>query len=414
MRTPALPPARTVLLVVALAAGGCGGADEPAPSPSSGGAPGGGVTSLLVSAPAGHLPASVLTGRSMEARALDVDSDGDLDLVVAREASPNVLLLNDGSGRFTDASAQRIPQAVRDGEDIAAADFDRDGDVDLVIVSEDQFGSAAAPKHAYYLNAGGGTFTDASARIPGRAVSNAVAAADIDGDGDVDLVLGNNGPESVLVNDGAGGFADESFRVPAVADVTQDVLLADVDRDGDPDLVVANEEAGPNRLLMNDGRGVFALAPDAIPLRVQPEATRNADLGDVDGDGDLDLMFANVVVAGSSPQSRLLLNDGAGRFADATADRLPVMTAASMDAEFVDLDRDGDLDIVTAPFPANLYRAFVNDGAGRFTDATATVFPAGLSGQAIEVEPGDFNRDGRVDLYVATYIESADLLLLAR
>jgi hypothetical protein len=326
-----------------------------------------------------------------------------------------VLLLNDGSGRFVDASPGRLPQLVRDHEDIAVADFDRDGDPDIVVSCEDEMaGTGAAPKHAYYLNDGRGIFTDVSARIPGRTVSNALVAGDIDADGDVDLVFGNAGSESVLINDGAGFFADETTgRVPASADVTQDVLLGDVDRDGDLDLVVANESLGPNVLLLNDGRGSFRVAPDAVPLRAAPEATRNADLGDVDADGDLDLVFGNVAFGGAVPQSRLLLNDGTGRFLDATGDRLPAIMAAAMDAELMDLDGDRDLDLVTVPFPAGPYRAYLND-AGRFAEATARVFPSGFSGQGVEVEAADFDRNGRLDLYVATYVESPDQLLLAR
>jgi hypothetical protein len=404
---------RVRCLAVLLSLAGCGGDGGEATTPSSSPAPS--SDSMLVQAPAGHLPAAVLSGRSMEAKAIDVDVDGDLDLLVAREGSPNVLLLNDGTGRFTDASAARIPQAVRDSEDIAAADFDGDGDVDVVISCEDEFpGTAAMPKQTMYLNDGRGVFTDASDRIPGRTVANAVVAGDLDGDGDPDLVFGNAGTEAVLVNDGAGNFSDETAsRMPASADVTQDVLLGDVDRDGDLDLVVANEFAGPNHLLLNDGRGFFTAAPDAIPTRAAPEATRNADLGDVDGDGDLDLVFGNVAAGGAVPQSRLLLNDGTGRFQDVTGDRLPAIMAAAMDAELVDVDGDRDPDLVTVPFPAGPYRAYLNDG-GRFTEATGQVFPSGFSGQGVEVEAGDYDGNGRLDLYVATYVESPDHLLLAR
>jgi hypothetical protein len=133
----------------------------------------------------------------------------------------------------------------------------------------------------------------------------------------------------------------------------------------------------------------------------------------VDGDGDLDLVFGNVAFGGAVPQSRLLLNDGSGRFQDATGDRLPAIMAAAMDAELVDVDGDRDLDLLTVPFPAGPYRAYLNE-AGRFTEGTAQVFPPGFSGQGVEVEAGDFDRNGRLDVYVATYVESPDHLLLAR
>ena len=88
-----------------------------------------------------HLPAN-LAGRCMNAAAGDADGDGDLDLALAMEFEPNVLLLNGGTGRFTNGS-DRLPRTAHDSEDVAFADFDRDGDLDLVLVSEDDRKDAA-------------------------------------------------------------------------------------------------------------------------------------------------------------------------------------------------------------------------------------------------------------------------------
>jgi hypothetical protein len=349
----------------------------------------------------------------MEARAVDVDADGDLDLIVACEAQPNVLLLNDGQGRFSDASG-RIPQVALDSEDIAVGDFDRDGDPDVVIVTEDPVGGVRY--NEYYLNDGKGNFSDVHTRLPPTIESNAVAAADIDNDGDLDLVVGDRGRERALMNDGRGFFSDESAtRLPAAPDdATQDVTLGDVDRDGDLDLVVANEQ-GTNQLLLNDGRGFFTPAPaGSLPLRQTREATRNADLGDVDGDGDLDLLFANVSFGGGDPQGRLLLNNGRGVFSDVTSARLAGMVVGAIDADLVDVDGDADIDIVTAHFPAGPYRVYLNDGRGSFGDATARFFPPALTGQGLEIEAADFDGDRRLDLYLANFVGSPDVLLLAK
>jgi len=362
-----------------------------------------GIRTLLVSDT--HLPQGAWPGASMEARAADLDGDGDLDLLLAKEKRLNVLLLNDGHGHFTDAS-DRLPRTRHDSEDVAVGDFDGDGDLDAVLATEDD----AVPE--YYLNDGGARFSDAGARLPLTAVCNAVVAGDLDGDRDLDLVFGCDGAEHVMVNDGHGTFSDGTFGPLAAArDVTQDVALGDVDRDGDPDLLVGNEDG--NRLYLNT-RGVFTDATDRIPPPPTPEETRNADLGDADGDGDLDVFFSNVTFSGKDPQGRLLLNDGQGRFTDVTAARLPRMTWSTMDGDFVDVDHDGDLDLVTTSVPAGgRPRVYLNDSRGMFTDASDVWFPNGLRAEGIEVEVADFDGDGRLDVYLANY-RGADRLLLAR
>ncbi len=359
------------------------------------------------------LPAAVLQGRSMEARAADLDADGDKDLIIAREFEPNLLFLNDGTGRFVDVSSGQLPQKTRDSEDIAIADFDGDGDLDVVIVAEDDVPGSSGPKHEYYLNNGRAVFTDVSERLALRTETNAVAFGDLDGDGDLDLVFGNAGPESVLLNDGTGRFALSIERFPAgVVDITQDVTLGDIDGDRDLDLIVANEGGGPNRLYRNDGRGFFSVDTGAIPLRAEVEMTRNADLADIDHDGDLDLSFANVTFLGGFPQSRLFTNDGTGKFTDVTASQFVPLTVPATDLDFVDIDADGHLDLVMTSF-AGLYRGFRNDGTGRFSDRSAEWFPRGAGGQGVEIEAADFNNDGKVDLYFANFIASQDQLLTA-
>ena len=406
--------------VLLLAATGCraapqggGGQEDGESGPETGSS--GVATALFRDVSATHLPSGVLEGFSMDAGVADMDGDGDLDIVVANEFRPNILLLSDGGGRFTDGSA-RLPRTEHDSEDVGIADFDGDGDLDIVIVSEDD------QTNELYFNDGTGTFTDESDRIPVTGTTNGLVVADLNRDGAPDFLLANNGQDAVIINDGSGRFTDETAaRLPVSLDVTQDAELGDVDGDGDPDLVVGNE--GPNGLYINDGSGHFTDESRArIPLRETPEETREADFGDVDGDGDLDLLFANVsaFVEDADPQNRLLINDGRGFFTDETEARLPPDTDSSFDGDFRDLDGDGDLDIVTGNSEVDLsqrriapalFRAYLNDGTGHFSEATFQVFGDGITGTGLDLEFGDFDGDGLEDVYLASR-GTADRLLL--
>ena len=398
-----------VTLATALMLAGCGdgsvSADTPNPPPPQN------DDALYQDVSATNLPVGALGGLSMDAKPVDVDGDDDLDVVIANEFGPNILLLNDGSGRFSNASG-RLPNDVHDSEDVGVADFNRDGRPDIVIVSEDD------QTNELYFNQPDGRFSREGTRLPVTGTSNAVLVADFDGDGSPDILIGNNGQNEILINDGNGDFTRETgARLPTLEDVTQDVELGDVDGDGDLDLLVGNEDR--NRLLINDGTGVFSDESEArIPLRGTPEETREADFGDIDGDGDLDILFANVnaFVAGADATNRLLVNDGTGRYTDETGDRLPDDANRSFDGDFFDLDRDGDLDIITSNANAlqgagTPYEVYLNDGSGIFTRGTADVFPSGVIGLGFDVEAADFDRDGLMDLYLASR-GSADRLLL--
>ena len=335
---------------------------------------------------------------SMAASAADLDGDGDLDLAIAVEYGRNRVLLNDGTGRFTEA---RLDGPSGDHEDVAIADFNGDGDPDLVFVGEDD------QVTGYHLNDGQANFADVTGRLPGRATSNTVIAADLDGDGDADLVVANAGPDFIWLNDGTGGFVDASAaRLPGFDDVSQDIAAGDVDGDGYLDLVFGNEER--NRLYLNDGAGVFADAP--LPLRGTPEETRDVHLVDVDGDGDLDIYFANVRIFNPDrdQQDRLLRNDGRGNFTDVTGELLPPDDELTTSVAFIDFDGDGHLDLIRgrmgdlgardSRFPL---LAFKGDGTGRFVPAEGVLPPSAVA-NAFDIEAGDFNGDGRLDLFVAS------------
>ena len=125
-----------------------------------------GQESLYTDVTGTHLPGD-LAGQCMDAAAGDAAGDGDLDLALTMEFEPNVLLLNDGNAVFSDAS-ERLPRTRHDSEDVAFADFDGDADLDLVLVSEDD------RTNELYINDGSGRFSDASDRLPVGGTSNAL------------------------------------------------------------------------------------------------------------------------------------------------------------------------------------------------------------------------------------------------
>jgi hypothetical protein len=343
------------------------------------------------------LPLEALRSNSMDVEFADLDGDGDLDAVIAMEFKPNVLLLNDGKGKFEDASIGRLPQKNHDSEDIAVGDFDKDGDLDILFVAEDD------QRHEYYLNDGKAVFKEAPQGFAFTSTCNAIDAADFDKDGDLDLVLGNAGQDFFLINDGKGHFVDETkTRIPEDKNVTQDVQSADIDGDGDLDLLLGNEDG--NRLYLNDGKGFFSEATGAR-LPVVNEETRKVDIGDVDGDGDLDVFFSNVDFGkNKNNANRLLINNGKGFFVDETAKRYAVTNNMNTgDISFVDMDGDKDLDIIAANLFGGHLQVALNDGKGAFSEVTNEVFASQVAGDAISVDVIDINGDNRKDLYIGIF-----------
>ena len=364
----------------------------------------------------GQMPASFTTGGTMDVESADLDGDGDADLILAGEALENLVFFNDGTGHFSMDPDRLVPEYStadaypgEDSEDIAVADFDQDGDLDLFFVSED------TPNHELLLNDGSGRFAFAPHAFP-PTIGNAVAVLDINQDGAPDIIIGNKNRNTVLINNGAAGFEDETAtRWPLNTDGTQDLKLLDLDADGDLDLIEGAESGGSN-IYINE-EGFFAEQNERLPDWPFAMETRKVSLLDADGDGDTDLYLANV---GWSPLAagtdRLLLNDGSGYFSDGTAGRLPATAtnASTLEALPFDFEGDGDPDLLLTQFveAGRAYHLLINDGSGHFAEAPAGSLPEANFTQGAGLHGNDFNGDGRLDLYFANYNQQ-DYLFLA-
>jgi len=231
----------------------------------------------------------------------DVDGDGDLDLVLADWGGPPEdvaggpvrLWLNDGRGRFTDASARLPAVTLGMSWDLALIDLDDDGDLDVVVSSKLSAGGRA------FVNDGAGQFTDdTAARLPQRTNNYEYEAMDIDGDGDLDLVTINDGAdltETVLVNDGAGRFTDETAaRLPGASNLAGSddnvAVFLDVDDDGDADVLIGSL-SDADRLLVNDGHGRFTMDASVLTTPATP-GTLGLAVADLDHDGRLDVVMS--------------------------------------------------------------------------------------------------------------------------
>ncbi|MFN0248721.1 MAG: FG-GAP repeat domain-containing protein [Kofleriaceae bacterium] len=347
----------------------------------------------------------------------DLDGDGDVDILLANGgnyATPGTpeatrIFRNDGGGTCTE-----ITQAVTGGllglsRVAKAIDVDRDGDLDILT------GGAHHTQLKLFTRAGA-TWTDASSQLPQQDTSvGDLEAGDVDGDGDLDLLLGDWGPNNptsptiaggrtrLYLNNGAGTFVDATAaQMPDVlVKMSWDVELVDVDNDWDLDALIACKYCTGTLLFRNDGNGVFA--PDYAAL---PADTNNYDFEpmDLDGDGDLDLATIN---DGPQLRERIFINDGTGAFTDESASRFETVAANPANADdnvavWLDVDSDGDADLLIGSLGRD--RLLINGSGVLSLSASGT--PNDTQG-TLGVAAADLDGDGRLDL-VQGQGESAD------
>ena len=282
----------------------------------------------------------------------DYDNDGRPDLFVPGVRAHR-LLRQKTDGTFEDVSrGAGLGPRAEDFTTAAAADVDHDGDLDIVL---------AGARMRLLQNSGKGTFTEASAAagLDVPILADAIAATDYDNRRDIDLfVLGQDRPY-LFRNMRDGSFRDVAADVGLSTPASYHVALAtgDINKDGYADFYLGRRNAA-GLLALSDGRGRFRTEP-APP---QTAGAMAAQFFDYDNDGLLDLLAA------ANHQVHLFRNTGGGRWSDVTrAARLPLLpdTEVGFDALALgDLDADGDTDFV-ARLTGGTLRFFRNDGGNR-------------------------------------------------
>lgn len=272
----------------------------------------------------------------------DLDGDTDLDMVVANYNQPNKIYFNNGAGMMTDSA-----QSLGNGKSFAVVllDIDNNGSLDIV------FANADGESNRIFLNNGAGVMSDSMQDL-GAFDTYGIAVGDMDGDGSLDLAMANyNQGNKIYLNNGAGIMIDSNQSLGSGKSFG--VSLGDIDGDTDLDLLAANDSEA-NKLYLNDGSGVMLDSGQSLGNA----RTVAIKLGDIDGDGDLDAVAAN---AGNRNQgNRVYVNDGAGIMEDSNQS---LGDYRSFDLALGDMDGDGDQDLVVTNLsgddgdtPPTLYR----------------------------------------------------------
>lgn len=227
----------------------------------------------------------------------------------------------------------------------------------------------------------------------------AMAFADVDNDGDMDLlIIGKGGPikTTLYLNNGSGSFT--ALANPSLVNVFDgDVKFFDADNDGDLDVFITgstSSAANTANLYLNNGSGIYTLSTGS---NFELLRSGKNDIGDVDGDGDIDIITTGQNPSGN-PITKLYLNNGSGIYNPQTSSTFTNLQYGA--ARFIDIDNDGDLDLLLCGENSTgqpITELYSNNGSGIFTLNTSSIIDGFTNS---DIATGDIDNDGDIDFII--------------
>ena len=328
----------------------------------------------------------------------DFDNDGDLDAAMSIPAQSYTRIYTNSGGIFGSA-VTGLP--MRTQNSFAWVDYDRDGDLDL---SEIGWNGGYTPTTYVYRNNGGNSFTSLSNLGFTNVADGAIAWGDFDNDGDADAFVSGdpdtyhtpNGAAGLFRNDG-GTFTNTGIILPQIVNGT--AAWGDLDRDGDLDLILAGQTnsystSAVTKIFLNNGNSTFTTAATSIPAFFRGSLA----LADCDKDGDLDVAYSGLAT-NTNRIAGVYFNNGTGTFTNSGASVLGVGDAT---VAWGDYDSDGLVDLVlsggTNDFNTSATTKVYRNTGSAFTDLGGSL-PGGLITKA---SWGDYDNDGDLDILLGS------------
>ena len=322
----------------------------------------------------------------------DFNGDGKPDILVSNAVSGTLgLMLGNGDGTFQSERTTRVSASTNISVFLmtVVGDINNDGKMDVVTTITNTTSSASI----FLPGKGDGTFGAPQFFATGLQ-TRYLQLADVNGDGNLDLVAGSfaDGTLAVLFGQGSGKFdAPVSYPAPGINSALglQPYALGDLNGDGKPEIVAINPGGGFIQVFVNDGGGKFH-PPLSVELGNTPAAIVSADL---DGDGNQDLVEANSV----DGKLEVLLGNGDGTFKVVQS---AIVGSHPQALKLADVNRDGKLDIIVANYGDNTVGILLGNGDGTFQAMRA--YPAGAN--LVSLAVADMDQDGELDVVVGNAV----------